>query len=164
MTPPAAPPRSLLMPRAIAGIVLALLAALSYAAAGFIASQLVGEYAGGTGIALLESVFGLVFVLALHLGTRRRGTSSPAAGSLWKGMPLVWLVLAATFSAMGVGAFYSALTYEGLSVVAPVAGFVPLVSYAFILVLMRGEERLTGRVIVGALLVVIGVVLIGLTN
>ncbi|MEK9658783.1 MAG: EamA family transporter [Chloroflexota bacterium] len=137
-----------------AGIALAVIAACSFSTTGFIASQLAGETAPGQVIAFYEAAFGLCFVLGVY-GRSVRGVSRASAP---------WLIATGLALATGFGGFYTALAQVDLSVVAPIAGAVPLVTYGAVLVLLRGTERLTPRTVAGAALVVGGVVLISIVN
>jgi drug/metabolite transporter (DMT)-like permease len=137
-----------------AGIALAAIAALSFATTGFIASQLAGDTAPGPVLAFYEALFGLCFVVGVY-GRTVRGVSRAS---------VPWLIATGLALATGFGGFYTALAHVDLSVVAPIAGAVPLVSYAAVLVLLRGAERLTPRAVAGAALVVGGVVLISIVN
>ena len=137
-----------------AGISLAVIAALSFATTGFIASQVAGEMAPGPVLAFYEALFGLCFVLGVYGRAVRRVSRASVP----------WLVATGLALATGFGGFYTALALVDLSVVAPIAGAVPLVSYAAVLVLLRGSERLTPQAVAGAALVVGGVVLISIVN
>ncbi|MEE8517614.1 MAG: EamA family transporter [Dehalococcoidia bacterium] len=139
------------------GIMLASLAALSFATNGFIANHLVDDGTPGVVVGFYEASFGLMLVLAVNarnLGGRPRMTRSAA----------LWTVLAATGFAAAFGSFYTALSRIDYSVGAPILGAVPLVSYIAVLLLLRGEERITPRALMGAALVVVGVGLIGVTR
>ncbi len=151
-------PLSRLAPSALTlGILGGVTACLSYGSAGFVASRLVGEVAPALVIASYEVVFALLYIGTLrYREVLRIRTTSPAA--------IPWILLTAVGLSSGVGFFYTALGRAPLSVAAPIVGIVPLVSYAFVLLLLRGEERITRRVLVGAMLVVGGVVLVGLDN
>ena len=60
---------SLHVNRITSGIILAVLAGISFATAGFFANKLVDEGSPGIVVGFYESVFGLIFVLAIN--TRR---------------------------------------------------------------------------------------------
>ena len=139
------------------GIVLAALAAASFATAGFIAKQLVDDGTSGVAVAFYEVLFGLIFLIAVRAKSLRSGLR------LGRGV-LAWVVLAGTGFALATASFYTALSRIDFSVGAPIVGAVPLVSYAFVLLVLRGTERLTARSVLGATLVVGGVGLIGATS
>ena len=142
---------------AAAGVLLSMTAAVSLAGGAFVASQIVGELAAGVVVAFYEATVGLVLLAALYAPDLRRIGRVSRAG-------LGWSLLVGVGLAIGIGSFYPALGQAPLSVVAPITGAAPLVSYAFILVFLRGQERLTRGTVLGAALVVGGVVLIGVTN
>jgi drug/metabolite transporter (DMT)-like permease len=77
---------------------------------------------------------------------------------------LPWIALAGLTLGGGAAFYYTALNYVDFSVAAPVVGAVPLVSYGFILLLLRGHERITLRVLIGAVMVVSGVIVIRIVN
>ena len=139
------------------GILFGLGASASYASEGFVASEVVRNYAPGLVLAAHTSAFGMVYLLVLW-GRQFRGPRTVGRAGLF------WIVLAGLGFAMGTGSFYASLGEAPLSVVAPIVGVVPLVSYVFVLIFLRGQERITRRVLVGAALVVIGVGLIGINN
>ena len=139
------------------GIVFAALAALSFATAGFIAKQLVDDGTRGTVVALYEVAFGLVFLTAFHARGLRTGLGLDRGA-------MKWGLAAGLAFAVGAGSFYTALGRIDYSVGAPILGAVPLVSYVFVLLLLRGYERLTLRSVLGAALVVGGVGVIGVAS
>ena len=144
-------------PAVTLGIVFAALAAASFATAGFIAKQLVDDGTPGMVVAFYEVAFGLMFLTAARARSLRSGLG------LGRGV-LKWVVIAGIGFALATASFYTALARIDYSVGAPIVGAVPLVSYAFVLLVLRGHERLTVRSVLGALLVVGGVGLIGAAN
>lgn len=139
------------------GILLGFGASASYASEGFVASQVIRNYSPGLVLAAHTSAFGMGYLLALWGKQFRRPQAVSRAG-------LFWVVLTGLGLAAGTSSLYSALGEAPLSVVAPIVGAVPLVSYVFVLLLLRGQERITPRVLVGATLVVAGVALISVYN
>ena len=139
------------------GIVFAALAAASFAIAGFIAKQLVDDGTSGVVVAFYEVAFGLLFLTAARARSLRSGLR------LERGV-LRWALIAGIAFALASASFYTALSRIDFSVGAPIVGAVPLVSYAFVLLILRGHERLTVRSMLGATLVVGGVGLIGAAN
>ena len=139
------------------GILLATMAGLAFASTGFIANHLVDGGTPGVIVGFYEAVFGLVLVLAVNargLHGRPRITRSA----------VLWITLAAAGFAVAFGSFYTGLSHIDYSVGAPILGTVPLVSYVVVLFVLRGEERITPRALLGAALVVAGVALIGATG
>ncbi|MYK35679.1 MAG: DMT family transporter [Chloroflexi bacterium] len=139
------------------GLVFTVLAMLSFVTVGLLANHLVDRGNPPVGVASYEALFGL----ALTLGIRARGLRS---GRSPVGSGLGWMLGAGVLFALASGSFYTALARLDYSVAAPITGAVPLVSYVFVLLLLRGYERLTLRVVFGATLVVAGVGLIGVAN
>jgi drug/metabolite transporter (DMT)-like permease len=77
---------------------------------------------------------------------------------------MLWIALAGAGFATAFASFYTALSRIDFSVGAPILGAVPMVSYVVILFVLRGEEHITPRALLGATLVVVGVGIIGVTN
>ncbi len=138
------------------GILLAALASASFSSAGFIASQLIDETRPGVVLAFYEGAFGLLFVL----GVNARALTGAKSG--WRpAMP--WVIGSGLVFAVAIGTFYTALERLPFSTAAPIVGAVPLASYTFVLLLLRGQERITPRALLGAVLVVGGVGLVGVS-
>ena len=139
------------------GLVFTVLAMLSFVTVGLLANHLVDRGNSPVVVASYEALFGLAFTL----GIRARGLRSgrPPAGSA-----LGWMLAAGVLFALATGSFYTALARIDFSIAAPIVGAVPLASYLFVLIVLRGYEHLTPRVVLGAALVVAGVGLIGVAN
>ena len=141
----------------VSGIVLTVLSALSFAATGLVANGLVDDGSAGIVVGFYEALFGLTLVVGANVRqiARRPRMSRATFG---------WTALAGVSFAIAFGSFYTGLSTIDLSVAAPILGAVPLVSYAAALVLLRGQERITRRALIGAALVVAGVGIIGYTS
>ena len=139
------------------GIFLTILAGFSFAFTGFIANNLVDNGRPGIIVGFYECLFGLILVLGVNI---RQIPGRPRTTRL----ALFWIALAAVGFATAFGSFYTALSRIDYSVGAPILGAVPLVSYVVVLFVLRGQERITFRSLLGALLVVIGVGIIGTTS
>ena len=143
--------------RVTIGLVFAVLAMLSFSVGGLLANNLVDGGASPLVVAFYEALFGLGFVLVIKARGLRSGR--PPIGSA-----LGWMLAAGVLFALATSSFYTALARMDFSVAAPIIGAVPLASYVFVLIVLRGYERLTPRVVLGATLVVAGVGLIGVAN
>jgi drug/metabolite transporter (DMT)-like permease len=143
------------MKSATTGVVLSLLAAASFAGTGFVANELVDDGTPGVVVGFYEALFGLAFVVTIN-ARRLRSGATPAAA--------FWMLMAGVGFAVGFGGFYTALSRIDYSVGVPILGAVPLVSYVAVLFVLRGHERITMRALAGALLIVAGVGLIGVTG
>ena len=139
------------------GLVFAVLAMLSFVMGGLLANHLVDKGTSPVVVAFYEALFGLAFVLGIKARGLRSG--GPPVGSAWG-----WMLAAGVLFALATGSFYTALARLDFSTAAPIVGAVPLASYLFVLIVLRGHERLTPRVVLGAALVVAGVGLIGVAN
>lgn len=140
------------------GLVFAVLAMLSFVTGGLLANHLVDKGISPVVVAFYEALFGLAFVLSIRLRGLRSGLRPPVSSGLG------WMLAAGVLFALATGSFYTALARIDYSVAAPIVGAVPLASYLFVLIALRGYERLTLRVVCGAALVVAGVGLIGVAN
>ena len=139
------------------GLVFAVLAMLSFVTGGLLANHLVDGGYSPVVVAFYEALFGLTFTLAIRLRALRSDRAPVRSG--WG-----WMLAAGVLFALATGSFYTSLDRLDYSVAAPIVGAVPLASYLFVLIVLRGYERLTPRVVVGATLVVAGVGLIGVAN
>ena len=142
--------------RVTSGIILTVLSAFSFGSTGFLANRLADQGNPGVVIGFYESLFGLALVLAINVHHAGRPRATRAA--------MAWATIAAVGFAVAFGSFYTALSHIDLTVGAPILGAVPLVSYVFILFVLKGQERITPRALIGATLVVVGVGIIGVTS
>lgn len=135
------------------GILFALGAAVAYGASQVLTRRSVHDLAPplvGTLIALAWGTLGFavlsVRAVGQGVGDFRRGALFFAAGGI--------------FSASGVILLFQALSRGEVVVVSPVAATNPLFTLLFASLLLRGVERITRRIVLGALLVVAGVVVL----
>lgn len=98
---------------------------------------------------------------------------APLALAAWRGQGAGWrperrallFVLASGLSAMiGFGANTYALSRLPVVVVSPISSAFPLVTVLLARVFLRGSERVNGRTIAGAALIVAGVILVTLSR
>ena len=137
----------------ISGILFALAAASAYGTSQVITRQSVGGLATplvGTLIALFWGTLGFTVLAAGDFRTRspnfRRGAK--------------FFALAGLFSAMGVVFLFQALSRGKVVIVSPIAATNSLFTMFFAMMMLRGVERITPRVVLGAALVVAGVVVL----
>ena len=143
--------------RVASGIVFTIFAGLSFALSGFLANELVDDGHPGVLVGFYEGLGGLALVLAINV-RHFRGRPEVTRRAM------LWIALAAAGFATAFASFYTALSRIDFSVGAPILGAVPMVSYIVILFVLRGEEHITPRALFGAMLVVVGVGIIGITN
>lgn len=74
----------------------------------------------------------------------------------------VWAALGGLAAGGGITLMFQAVANAPVVVVAPILAMNPLTAILFSQVFIRGMERLTWRVLIGAVLVVIGVIIISL--
>ena len=142
--------------RVTSGIILTVLSAFSFGSTGFLANRLADQGNPGVVIGFYESLFGLALVLAINVHRAGRPRATRAA--------MAWATIAAMGFAVAFGSFYTALSHIDYTIGASILGAVPLVSYVFILFVLKGQERITPRALTGATLVVVGVGIIGVTS
>ena len=135
------------------GVAFALGAAMAYGSSQVITRQIIGDLAPplvGTLISLFWGTLGFALLSARNLGSRGdhfgRGTLFFATGGI--------------FSAAGVLLMFYALELGQVVVIAPVLATNPLFTLVFAAIFLRGVERITLRVVLGALLVVSGVIVL----
>ena len=143
--------------RVTSGIAFTIFAGLSFALSGFLANDLVDGGHPGVIVGFYEGLCGLALVLAINV-RQFRGRPQVTRATMF------WITLAAAGFATAFACFYTALSRIDFSVCAPILGAVPMVSYVVILFVLRGEEHITPRALLGAMLVVAGVGIIGITN
>ena len=139
--------------RSMRGYVFAFGAAMSYAASQVLARHGVTDFHAplvGTTIALAFGTLGFIAIAMRDFGTRvldfRRGA--------------LFFIAAGCFSSMGVASIFSAVERADVVVVSPISSTYPLFTIAFAALLLGDLERLSPRIILGAALVVTGVVII----
>src|SRR5690606_5254894 len=106
-------------------------------------------------IALLFGTAGFALLSARTLARNRGGDGNTRRG-------ILYVIGGGIFSASGVLLMFLALQRGEVVTVAPVVTTNPLFTLAFAIVLLRGVERVTKRIALGALLVVTGVVILSL--
>ena len=79
---------------------------------------------------------------------------------VWRGRGLLYFVGAGIAENLSVFLVLVALGLGEVSVVTPLAGTAPLFVLPFTSVFLKGVERLTGRIVIGAILIVLGVFLL----
>ncbi len=134
----------------VIGVGLAFAAAASYGSSQVLTRQGVSDLAPplvGSFIALFWGTLGFVIM------TTRSWRS--ASGDFKRG----WLYFGAAgvFSAAGVMLMFQALSRGEVVVISPVLATTPLFTLVFAAIFLRGVERITAPIVIGALLVVAGV-------
>ena len=150
--------RSLAQRRMWLGYLAALAAGASYGAAQTVAKHITTEFAPplvGTAFALL---FGFVYVSVMfHRHIPQDLGTSPRKG-------FVWFALSGICSAIGVSLLYLALDNAPLVVISPVVAINPLITLLLTHIFLRNLERITLSTMLGAGLVVLGVLIVTISN
>ena len=129
-------------------------ACIAYGASLILAKQVV-EDTPPLLAATLGMTFGLLVLAVISAPDVRRdvGTRKRA----W-----VWAALGGLAAGGGITLMFLAISNAPVVVVAPILAMNPLTAILFSQIFLRGMERLTWRVLIGALLVVAGVIIITL--
>ena len=131
-------------------------AALCYAASNLIARKIVSDYSSPTVGTALSMSFGTVILAALfYRDVARDALTAPRRA--W-----VFVALAGCAATWGVSFLFLALSQAPVVLVAPLTGISPLVAIVLTHFFLQRLERVTWRTMVGALMVVAGVILIAL--
>ena len=139
--------------RIVAGVLFAFGAAISYGASQVLTRQSVTDLASpltGSAIALFWGTLG--FSLLAARGLRDRSVNFRRGALLFTG--------AGIFAAIGLIGLFQALERGTVVLVSPVVSVNPLFTLLFAAVLLREVERINLQVVIGALLVVGGVVVL----
>ena len=133
-------------------------AAMSYGASQTVGKHITTEYAPPLVATAFALIFGFVYVsLLFHRHIPRDMRNSSKSGFLWFG-------LSGVASSAGVTLLYFALSNAPVVVVSPIAAINPLVTLGLAHIFLRKLERITMRTILGTLLVVLGVVIVTISN
>ncbi len=135
------------------GIAFGLGAALAYGSSQVLTRHTVSALAPPLVGAALALAWGTAGFSVFSLGSLRQRSEH-----FWRGAR--FFMLAGLFSATGVLLMFSALRRGEVVVLSPVLATNPLFTLVFAALLLRGVERITSRVVIGALLVVGGVVVL----
>ena len=141
---------------ALVGYLLALGAAMGYGGSQVVAKQIVEETHS-----LVGAAFSLLFGLTLLSMLTARDVAQQGRV---QAKAYVWALLAGLASAGGVVFLYLALGQAPVVVVAPVTGTNPLFSIILAWVFLRRMERLTPRIVLGAVLVLAGVTVVSVSQ
>ena len=139
----------------LVGLAFGFSAALAYGTSQVLARHAVSHQAPpliGSFLAIFWGTLGFSLLTMRNLGQRsvnfRRGA--------------LYCTLGGVFSAAAVTLSFQALSRGNVVVVSPVTATNPLFTLIFASVLLRGIERITPRIVLGALLVVSGVIVLTL--
>lgn len=141
------------------GYLFAIGASASYGLAQVITRQAVAHYAPPLVGAAISLFFGTLGVAVLSAG----GLRSQLSGRGGK-LGTLFFTLAGVSSSAGVILYYVALSQAPVVIVSPVLGVNPLVTLLFATIFLRSLERVTRRLVIGAVIVVLGVACIALAT
>ena len=142
----------------VLGYLSAFTAAMAYGIIHVLNKKIVTDFANPLVAATFTVLFGTL-VLALFIGKRVPGDIKTAPRK-----SLLFMALAGITATTGLVLSYIALTQAPVVIVAPVASINPLIALLFAHLFLRNLERITPRIVLGALLVLAGVVTIAVTS
>ena len=102
--------------------------------------------------AFIGAVAAFIYATALTRLTDLRGAANLKSPALWL------FVTSGTLQAIGFLAFTLALSTNDVTVVYPITASAPIFTLGFTALLLRGQELVTWRIVLGVALVVLGVV------
>ena len=138
----------------VIGYVLAAAASIAYGASLVLAKQVVEDTPPLLGAAI-GMTFGMVALAVISAPDLRRDRGT-------RGRAFVWAGLGGLAAGGGITLMFMGMSRAPVVVVAPIIAMNPLTAILFAQLFIRGMERLTWRLLVGAALVVAGVIIIGL--
>jgi drug/metabolite transporter (DMT)-like permease len=153
MTTPATMIRARAGNQTVAGVGYGLTAAVAYGSAQVLARQGVSDLAPPLVGSLLALFWGTLGFSLFAVRNFQRPATNFRRGALF-------FAAAGIFSAMGVVLLFQALSRGEVVVVSPVAATNPLFTLVLAALFLRGVERITWRIVLGAVLVVAGVVVL----
>lgn len=142
---------------AIIGYSYALAGAFAYGAAQVMTRGGVSGSGGATTSPLIGAMISM-FAGMLALGFMNLRDLKTAAQLQRRA--LFWTVLSGLFSSVGVLSMYWALSYVTVSVAAPISSINPLLTLVLAHFFLSQHEKVTGKVILGSVIVVLGVILV----
>jgi drug/metabolite transporter (DMT)-like permease len=138
-----------------AGYFCAISAAAIYGAMAVLAKKIATDFASPMVASSFSLLFGFLITAAIF-GKNAIDDGTRAPRKSW-----IFVLGAGCASAFGVSCWYLALTVAPVVIVTPVIAANPLVTIFLTAIFLRNVEQVTPRVILGAGLVIIGVVIIG---
>ncbi|MEZ4553191.1 MAG: EamA family transporter [Dehalococcoidia bacterium] len=137
----------------VIGVALAFGAAISYGSSQVLTRQGVSDLAPPLVGSFIALFWGTLGFLIISLRSLRNVRGDLRTGSLYFGA-------AGVFSAAGVMLMFQALSRGEVVIISPVLATNPLFTLILAAIFLRGVERITPPIVIGALLVVAGVVVL----
>ena len=137
------------------GFIFAVCASFLYALSALVGKKITDDFSSPMVASAFSILFGLLATGSVFFGTVNREARS-LAGRSW-----ILISLSGCASALGVSGWYLALNITPVVVVAPIVAVYPLVTIAIASLFLRGIEKVTRQTVIGAIIVVIGVLFVG---
>ncbi len=135
------------------GLASALLAAAAYGVTQTLARHLITTSAPFQVGATYTILFGMIILAAMSSTSLKRDLRAPRA-------EIMWMALAGIASSFGVLFMFAALSRAPVTLASPIAAINPLIAIALTHLFLQRVERVSPRMVAGALLVFAGVVLV----
>jgi drug/metabolite transporter (DMT)-like permease len=147
--------------RSLLGYLSALGAGASYGGTNVLAKALTAMYGSPLMISFFSLMFGIILLCPLAAGGAIQGIRASREGSGF----LVSVVLSGIASAVAVTSLFYALQRDDVVIVSPIASISPLITLLLAQLFLSRLEKVTGRLVAGTLLTVVGVafVIVGST-
>jgi drug/metabolite transporter (DMT)-like permease len=135
------------------GVLSALLATIAYGTTTVLARHIVTTTAPAQVTSAFSVLFGMLFMFGVSAPNLREDLQLPLS-RLWR------MVAAGVFSSLAVLCYFTALTRLPVSVASPIVQLKTLSSIGIAHLFLKRLDRVTPRLSLGAMLVVVGVVLV----
>lgn len=145
--------RAAIQRQVLIGLLSALAAAAAYGATQTIARSLVTTTAPASVSATWTIFFGMLILFGMSFRNLGKDLRAPRSA-------LFMMALAGIASSFGVFFMFSALSKAPVTLASPIGALNPLVAMALTHIFLQRLERVTPRMIAGAALVVVGVILV----
>ena len=142
----------------VLGYISAFGSAVSYGIVTLVAQKIINDYFPPVVASAFSIIFGMLILGFLFIKDIFKDFQKISFKSL------MWVLLAGVSGAWGVTFWVIALNNGPIVIVAPISATFPLVSLVLTFVFLKKIERLTFRIVLGSVFVVLGVVIIASMN
>ncbi|MCZ6876735.1 MAG: DMT family transporter, partial [Acidobacteria bacterium] len=132
------------------GLLCATGAAAAYGAGHTVARHVVTSAASAPVTATYTLFFGMLMLFAISARHLRRDLKAPRSA-------LIMMALAGVWSSLGIFFMYTALSRAPVTLASPIVAAYPLIAMMLTHIFLRRLERVTARMVWGAVLVAIGI-------
>ena len=136
--------------RVAIGLLCAVAGAAAYGTGHAIARHVVTRVAPAPVTATYTLFFGMLFLLVISVPHLKRDLRAPRSA-------LIMMILAGVCSSFGIFLMYTALARAPVMLASPIVATYPLIAMTFTHIFLQRLERVTLRMVLGAILVVVGI-------